>query len=380
MTKRWLGFVSLLALGQALAAGCIVVDGDAESSTGGATPGGESTGGDATGGDDNTAGDYQSTGGVAGTTVSEGGTAGTLVSDGGGAGALVTEGGTAGTPVSDGGAAGTLASEGGAGGSAGAGSTVVNQSDLVTLSDGVFVEADAPASDSEYDGDQITSLSGPDAVTNGGTFTLTATITEATGDHDFLVVIDDDNGHFTTRKTAGEGGTFNIEFTLNPDLDLATVTASVAPVDADGDVGDYASVTLPVVQSGTGDAKVTLSFDQDTDLDLHVIEPDGTRIYWSANSPSGGELDLDSNPACDIDGVNIENIFWPIDSAPAGEYVVEVQYYEACLTGTVNYTVTISVGDDVQTLRGSVDETDMLPSDGNPEVDSLIEVARFTID
>ena len=113
-------------------------------------------------------------------------------------------------------------------------------------------------------------------------------------------------------------------------------------------------------------------------LDLEL--PDGTQIdFESPESPSGGKLDLDSNALCDIDGTNIENIFWPPGSAPEGEYAVLVGYYDACVMETVNYTVTITVGDAVTTVSGSFDPDDAFLPDENEE-DSLRQVATFTVD
>ena len=58
-----------------------------------------------------------------------------------------------------------------------------------------------------------------------------------------------------------------------------------------------------------GDPQFTLIWDSDADLDLHVIEPGGSEIYWEArNAKKGGELDVD-----DVDGQGPENIFWKKD-------------------------------------------------------------------
>ena len=55
-----------------------------------------------------------------------------------------------------------------------------------------------------------------------------------------------------------------------------------------------------------GDPQFTLIWDSDADLDLHVIEPGGSHIFWEfRNAKKGGELDVD-----DVDGQGPENIFW----------------------------------------------------------------------
>jgi len=63
--------------------------------------------------------------------------------------------------------------------------------------------------------------------------------------------------------------------------------------------------------------QITLSWTGAADLDLWVIEPSGTRIYYGdPASPSGGQLDVDNR--CDNFRVGRpENIFWPRGKAPA---------------------------------------------------------------
>lgn len=75
--------------------------------------------------------------------------------------------------------------------------------------------------------------------------------------------------------------------------------------------------------TGDGDVKFTLTWDNDTDLDLYVTEPSGDTIWYGNRfSTTGGELDRD-----DLDGFGPENIFWPTDFARPGEYKVEVRMF-----------------------------------------------------
>lgn len=120
--------------------------------------------------------------------------------------------------------------------------------------------------------------------------------------------------------------------------------------------------TLPIILTtvGTGDVQVNVSWDLDVDVDLHVIEPGGAEIYYgNSYSATGGTLDLDSNPACSLDHKKSENITWPSGQAPHGTYTVRVDYYEACVTGTVNYVVTVNAsGQAPQTFQGTFTATD----------------------
>jgi hypothetical protein len=82
-----------------------------------------------------------------------------------------------------------------------------------------------------------------------------------------------------------------------------------------------------------GDPQFTLIWDNDVDLDLHVIEPGGKEIYWEdPKGRHGGELDVDNTK-----GYGPENIYWLQDGpeegtkvkgpGPPGEYKWFVVYW-----------------------------------------------------
>jgi hypothetical protein len=109
-------------------------------------------------------------------------------------------------------------------------------------------------------------------------------------------------------------------------------------------------VTVIAVAPGGADVQVTVNWmnrpanNVYTDVDLHVIDPNGDRVaYFNTTVPSGGILDLDSNPACSAGDFN-ENIYWPVGTAPSGTYRIQLAYWSACeFTGEVAYRVTILV-------------------------------------
>jgi hypothetical protein len=89
------------------------------------------------------------------------------------------------------------------------------------------------------------------------------------------------------------------------------------------------------VEVKVGDPQFTLIWDNDVDLDLHVIEPGGKEIYWEEprGAPGlGGELDVDNTR-----GFGPENIYWLKDDedgtgkvkgpGPPGEYKWFVVYW-----------------------------------------------------
>jgi uncharacterized protein YfaP (DUF2135 family) len=72
------------------------------------------------------------------------------------------------------------------------------------------------------------------------------------------------------------------------------------------------------------------------DLDIHVITPDGVEISYADkyDSSSQGELDHDSIPG--LEGLYVENIFFPVDGGPTGTYKYFVQNYNQ-IDSTADY-------------------------------------------
>lgn len=102
---------------------------------------------------------------------------------------------------------------------------------------------------------------------------------------------------------------------------------------------DYA-----VVPVGTGSLQISLSWTQSADVDLHVVEPGGEEIFFNnRTSETDGTLDLDSNRACRIDGINNENVTWGSNQPPAGAYIVRVNTWDSCGQDPVDYVLTITI-------------------------------------
>lgn len=99
------------------------------------------------------------------------------------------------------------------------------------------------------------------------------------------------------------------------------------------------------------DLRVSISWNTDaTDVDLHVIEPDRTKVFYSSpKSRSGGELSQDQTQ-----GYGPER--YHIRKAPKGEYQILVHYYRAnpnLLGGEthVNLTITRNAGTDQEKVE-----------------------------
>ncbi|NYD43204.1 MopE-related protein [Nocardioides panaciterrulae] len=110
---------------------------------------------------------------------------------------------------------------------------------------------------------------------------------------------------------------------------------------------------------GTGVIQVTLLWNNDDDLDLHVTDPGGTRIWYGNTGPTatGGRLDRDDNVfVCGYDSEpgGVENTVWDDGASPLhGTYTVEVYEYHRCAE-PANWTVQIRVdGTLVKTENGS---------------------------
>jgi hypothetical protein len=137
----------------------------------------------------------------------------------------------------------------------------------------------------------------------------------------------------------------------------STLPLRVALRDAQGRVSEYAEAQATLTRVGTGDIQVSLSWDTPTDVDLYVVDPYGCELYYGNTTDDGGggwgedtsecrgfggQLDLDSNPGCSIDGVQNENVFWPPGAAPEGVYTVRANFYSDCCSCGANYTATVS--------------------------------------
>jgi uncharacterized protein YfaP (DUF2135 family) len=160
------------------------------------------------------------------------------------------------------------------------------------------------------------------------------------------------DGHYEMQLPSARNST-TVVLTFPQEIPLDEFDLQFAVANVSGAVGPYAGLSTHVTQVGTGDVQVTLSWDTDSDVDLHVLAPGGDEVYYARReSPSGGKLDLDSNAGCTIDGVRNENITWPVGRAPRGSYTVRVDYWSSCGVGRTDYTVRVNNGGSVQVVTG----------------------------
>ena len=110
-----------------------------------------------------------------------------------------------------------------------------------------------------------------------------------------------------------------------------------------GGLGPIQSFQCVTSSSQTGTLHVRLTWYTDVDMDLHVVDPNNEEIYYSHRTSYGqpGFLDLDSNADCNLDYIEIENIYYTL--AISGEYTVRIDLWNSCsVTGQINFDVLVS--------------------------------------
>jgi len=109
-----------------------------------------------------------------------------------------------------------------------------------------------------------------------------------------------------------------------------------------------------------GTIEIALSWEDTNDLDLHVIDPNGDRVWFSNKvSRSGGELDVDRNAGCNnVTNTPIEHIVWTSASPPEGTYKVCVHHFQTCgVFKPTPYRLEMKVGNaEPRVLEGTVSQ------------------------
>ncbi|MBK50057.1 MAG: hypothetical protein CL768_03350 [Chloroflexi bacterium] len=111
---------------------------------------------------------------------------------------------------------------------------------------------------------------------------------------------------------------------INPPKSLDEATGNLV---TNSDFSDFHD-RLSREGAQTGQVQISLIWDNTNDLDLIVICPSGERISFDHSlSKCGGHLDVDMNESPTSDKP-VENVFWPKDKAPKGDYKVLVEHFE----------------------------------------------------
>jgi hypothetical protein len=109
-----------------------------------------------------------------------------------------------------------------------------------------------------------------------------------------------------------------------------------------------------------GAIEIGLSWENTNDLDLHVIDPNGERVFFHRKRcSSGGELDVDRNASCgNVTDRPVEHVVWTEDTPPRGSYTVCVHHFQTCggVAAPTPFQLEMKIGDaPPRVVRGTSD-------------------------
>ena len=181
-----------------------------------------------------------------------------------------------------------------------------------------------------------------------------------------------------------------------PTADGGGLSLVARAVTKKGEVGP--ALLQPMVMDAplpAGALVISLDWDTEADLDLHVVLPSdqdaGVNEIWP-RKPTGlpvgtpptatveqgmaaGYLDRDSNGMCLIDGTRVENVIFPT-AAPSGHYVVRVDTFSLCGEATARWRVRVFAQDPttpiLQAFGQSTDTDTRFPHGQGAGVQALV--------
>jgi hypothetical protein len=180
------------------------------------------------------------------------------------------------------------------------------------------------------------------------------------------VYLEGDVGYWIVTPGAADASaldqlTFGARLSFSPLLPEGAYTVAGRASNAAGQFGPPSRNALTTAEVPSGNTLlVSLRWDTEADLDLHLVIPDGTEIWankinsYTPPPPgtptdpdaykSGGILDVDSNSACAIDGRRLENIYWT-QTPPSGHYVARVDIYSLCGVPQADWRLDVTLMD-----------------------------------
>jgi hypothetical protein len=175
--------------------------------------------------------------------------------------------------------------------------------------------------------------------------------------------------------------TYDARLSFSLSLQPGPHDVALRAVDESGNLGPANTITLNAQsQAVDGALVITLSWDTESDLDLHVVDAGGVEIWARhlsdfvppqpgdpidpAQLAAAGYLDFDSNSQCVIDGRRQEDVLWK-QPPPPGVYTARVDTFSLCGTPGARWAITATLaGAQVAAATGvSTDGDTRLPHD-----------------
>jgi len=124
-----------------------------------------------------------------------------------------------------------------------------------------------------------------------------------------------------------------------------------------------------IIKTGSITVTLTWNLENQNDVDLHVLEPDKTHVYYGSKTGNSGYLDVDNTH-----GFGPEHYYTDCKKLQVGEYLVGVNYYNdsANPTREVTATVTISIPGSTRTFIITLDKINRASS-------NIIKLAKIVI-
>lgn len=94
----------------------------------------------------------------------------------------------------------------------------------------------------------------------------------------------------------------------------------------------------------SGKLRISLAWDNEDDLDLHLHEPNGNHLYYPSKrriTSTGATLDVDANGGDGLMTNPVENIYWTDDPKVGGTYEIVVHQFQQRSSKNKGFTVEI---------------------------------------
>ncbi|MDE0449630.1 MAG: putative Ig domain-containing protein [Spirochaetaceae bacterium] len=129
---------------------------------------------------------------------------------------------------------------------------------------------------------------------------------------------------------------------------------SVSAVDAGGAVGAPACHEMIGASTAYSDVQVTVSWDTDADLDLHVADPTGHEVYSASRTVESGGVLFPRSDECQPHNIRNERIAWTEGTPPPGRYEVRLSHYDSCEAEQTNYVLRVYNHGTVSVFNGTL--------------------------